>query len=523
MDALTGLLGPHWLTSHWLTWSIPGLYLLAALATLVTRGAETGWRMARAASFIAMLAALSAPAMLAFGSTPLTAPQLAGTAGLVLVTFLGWVILRFSTPYLAGEPCQKRFLSSVLVTLAGAVLVSVTDHLAVLALAWSTTGLGLHRLLTLYPDRPGAQQAARKHFFSARLADITMLAAVVLIARDAGSLSLTALSARMADTPMSTGLTAAALLVAATAIVRCALLPLHGWVLQVMEAPTPVSALLHAGVVNLGGLVLIKMAWLINLSPAAQWLLLVAGGLTTAIAALAMIAQSNIKVRLAWSTCAQMGFMLVECALGAWHLALLHLLGHSLYKAFAFLNAGDRVIRARRARLSPKVSGAMSPLLVAALLITALLVPTLHGLGQLQGSWAVFALISLIALAPLLTGLRPGQGGAPLRTGLTAMAIVGLGLVWHLVFGALLSPLLRHEAGTGQILWITALFIALLLFQAWLRGGHGSRLQMALANGLYLDQLIERLPGLRRPVMAEQRHSTPAWLDTAWQEKEHTS
>ncbi|TMW11911.1 NADH-quinone oxidoreductase subunit L [Alloalcanivorax gelatiniphagus] len=522
MDAFTGLLEPPWLASlwlpsSWLPWSIPGLYLLAALITVLARRTETGWRLARGASLIALLAALCAPALLVLSSSPLTATRLAGTAGLVLVTFLGWVIVRFSGPYLAGEPCQKRFLSGALVTLAGAALVSATDHLAVLALAWSATGLGLHRLLTLYPHRPGAQRAARKHFVSARLADLTMLVAVVLIARDTGTLSLSALSASGGAAPLTAGLTAAAVLLAITAIIRCAQLPLHGWVLQVMEAPTPVSALLHAGVVNLGGLVLIKMAWLINTSPAAQWLLLLAGGLTTAIAALAMIAQSNIKVRLAWSTCAQMGFMLVECALGAWHLALLHLLGHSLYKAFAFLNAGDRVMRARRARLSPKVSGALSPLLVAALVAVALLVPILHGLQWLQGSWAVFALISLIALTPLLAGLRPGRGGAAARTGLTALAVVGLGLVWHRVFGALLTPLPGDQATTAQIVWITALFVALLVLQARLRAGHhDQRLHRALANGLYLDQWINRLPGLHR--FGGQRPATPAW-----REQEHTS
>ncbi|MES1939967.1 NADH dehydrogenase subunit L [Salinisphaera sp. T5B8] len=513
MDAFTGLFGPG------LEWSIPGLYVLAALMTRVVSAPEPAWRMARVASLAAMLIALVAAIMAVFTASASAPVQLAGTAGLVLVTFLGWVIVRFAAPYLAGEPCQTRFLCGVSITLASAALVSTTDNLAVLALAWSATSLGLQPLLTLYPHRPRAERAAHKHFMSARLADITMLGAVVLIAWQSGSLSLTALSATPSLTPLPTGLTIAAMLLAITAIVRCAMLPLHGWVLQVMEAPTPVSALLHAGVVNLGGLVLIKMAWLINESWAAQWLLLLAGGLSTAIAAVAMIAQSNIKVRLAWSTCAQMGFMLVECALGAWHLALLHLLGHSLYKAFAFLNAGDRVVRARRARLCPNVSGAMSPWLVAPLVAAALLVPILHGLNRLEGSWAVFALISLIALAPLLTGMRPQHGGAALRSGLTAAAIVALGLLWHLLFDSFMAPLLHSERTTGQILWVSGLFTLLLLFQGWLRAGRRSRwLHQALANGLYLDDLINRLPGLRRPRFGEHRPVGPAL-----QEQERTS
>ena len=512
METFIGLLGPHWYS-----WSIPGLYLLTALVTVLWRAPEPGWRLARAASLAALLLALLVPVSLLFGAAPPAALQLAGTAGLLLVTFLGWVIVHFSAPYLAGEPCQKRFLSGVLVTLAGAALVSATDHLAVLALAWSATGLGLQRLLTLYPERPGARRAAHKHFVSGRLADVTLVVAVVLVARETGSLSLADLAG--AGQPMTAGLTAAAVLLAITAMIRCALLPLHGWVLQVMEAPTPVSALLHAGVVNLGGLVLIKMAWLINQAPAAQWLLLLAGGLTTVVAAAAMIAQSNIKVRLAWSTCAQMGFMLVECALGAWHLALLHLLGHSLYKAFAFLSAGGRVARARRASLSPALSAAPAPALIATLVLAALLVPTLHGLQLLHGGWAVFALIILIALAPLLTGWGARQGGAVPRTGLAAVVVVGLGLAWHLLSGALLSPLPGGEPTTAQILWVTTLFTLLLLFQSWLRsGGHHRRLRQILARGLYLDESINRLPGLGRPLFGKQRPGTPAW-----RKQEHTS
>ena len=501
-----------------LAYSIPSLYLVAGLASMLLHRPEPAWQLARAASGAAMLIALAVAVLQVVAGSPPAALQIAGMAALLLIAFLGWVILRFAAPYLAGESCQQRFMSGVLITLAGAALVSVTDNLAVLALAWSATGLGLQRLLTLYPTRPGAMRAAHKHFVSARLADVTALVAVVLIATEAGSLSLATLSTQTADVPMSTGLSVAALLLAITAIIRCGLMPLHGWVLQVMEAPTPVSALLHAGVLNLGGLVLLKVFWLINQSLAAQWLLLIAGGLTTAIAAVAMIAQSNIKVRLAWSTCAQMGFMLVECALGAWHLALLHLLGHSLYKAFAFLNAGDRVTRARSAQLFPSTSGAMSPVLVGLLLGAALLVPVLHGLGRLHGSGAVFALIGLIALAPLLTGMRPRFGRAALHTGMTTAMVVGLAVLWHLIFEPLMAPLLEHEPTTGQIAWLTALFVAMLLFQGWLRSGLRSRrLQQALAEGLYVDEFIDSLPGLRRPLSGARQPATPVF-----QEQERT-
>ena len=110
--------------------------------------------------------------------------------------------------------------------------------------------------------------------------------------------------------------TVAAILLAITALIKCAQLPLHGWLIQVVEAPTPISALLHAGIINLGGFLLLSFAPLIAFSVDAQWVLLIIAGLSTLISALVMMTRISIKVKLAWSTCAQMGLMLIECALG---------------------------------------------------------------------------------------------------------------------------------------------------------------------------------------------------------------
>src|SRR5690349_9310557 len=113
--------------------------------------------------------------------------------------------------------------------------------------------------------------------------------------------------------------------------------------LQVMEAPTPVSALLHAGVVNIGGFVMIRLAPLMLHATIAQNILIGVGLFSTIIASLVMTTRAAIKSSLAWSTIGQMGFMLVQCGLGAWHLALMHVLAHSLYKAHTFLSSGSIV------------------------------------------------------------------------------------------------------------------------------------------------------------------------------------
>ncbi len=126
-------------------------------------------------------------------------------------------------------------------------------------------------------------------------------------------------------------------------MLKTAAFPLHGWLTEVMEAPTPVSALLHAGIINAGGFLLIRTAELVQASPGAMAALVMIGGLTALFGAAVMLTQSAIKTALAWSTVAQMGFMLLQCGLGLWALALLHIVAHSLYKAHAFLSSGGAV------------------------------------------------------------------------------------------------------------------------------------------------------------------------------------
>src|SRR5690606_5596011 len=157
----------------------------------------------------------------------------------------------------------------------------------------------------------------------------------------------------------------------------------HGWLIQVMEAPTPVSALLHAGIINLGAFVAIRLAQLFVATPAALTLLLLAGLTSAALAGLVMRTRGSVKGALAWSTCAQMGFVLVEIGLGAFDLALLHIVAHGAYKANAFLASGSGVATAAqhlrpglplRSTTPQTLASAAAPLsrwLIASLAVTA--------------------------------------------------------------------------------------------------------------------------------------------------------
>ena len=347
--------------------ALPGLALAIPLAyflagTLVTRDRLplartwrlTLWTAGAALSLALVLTGLMVTtdadhtALLALPGLPeALAPSLRldalALAMLVLITFIGLIILRFSHNYLDGDPGQRRYQRWFLYTLTAVALLVIASQLLLFAGAWIASSLCLHQLLTYYGDRPRALLAARKKFITSRLGDIALLSAVALLYLQYQSLQLQVILSASEVTSLTT---AAALLLAVAAILKCAQLPFHGWLTQVMEAPTPVSALLHAGIINMGGFLMIRFAPLLAPAFSAQILLVTVGGLTAAVATLVMMTRVSIKVMLAWSTCAQMGFMLMECGLGAYDLALLHLLAHSLYKAHSFLSAGTAVQQA---------------------------------------------------------------------------------------------------------------------------------------------------------------------------------
>lgn len=339
--------------SHASAWA-PGMLMLAAMAlALCHKGSvATLWRWmlilsgaALAGSVLAAIAAMAGIGRLDHAGWLKASPM--GLCMGVLVQLLGTVIAAFSARYLEGEPGQPRYMAALAGVLAAVHVLLLADHWIVLAIAWALVGIALQHLLCFYPDRAFASLAAHKKQMADRVADVLLVGAAALAWLEVGSGSLSALWAYIARDGMSPLLHASAVLLTLAVILRTALLPVHGWLIQVMEAPTPVSALLHAGVVNLGGFVLIRFAPLLENAAAARVVLVVFGLGTAVLAGMVMLTRISIKVRLAWSTVAQMGFMLLECGLGLYTLAALHLVGHSLYKAHVFLSASNAVRQAR--------------------------------------------------------------------------------------------------------------------------------------------------------------------------------
>ena len=503
--------------------AIPLLYLLAsAMSWASPIGLQSRWRLARLCAALAVGASiLSLGWLLNSGAGLIRGPALfsmgelgslhlslrsdvLGALMLLLVSFIGWVIAGYSQTYLNGERAQPRYIRDLMLTLAAVSLLVLSNNLLLLALAWMATSLALHGLLTFFNTRPQALVAAHKKFIASRVADACLWVAILLVGQQLGTLEIDqAISTAKALPELSGPLQIAALLFATSALLKCAQLPVHGWLIQVMEAPTPVSALLHAGVVNLGGFLLIRLGSLVGDAPMAQALLVVVGSITAVVAALVMMTRISIKVSLAWSTCAQIGFMMMQCGLGLYDLALLHLMAHSLYKAHAFLSAGcaveqNRLQQMTRPALRQSIGGWLAAALIGmGLVASAALVWGLSP-AQAPALWALGGILSL-ALAPLLYGpvLRLfGWWSWVGVLGAFAVALTYFGL--HTMFsrwlgtdGAGASPQL------GLILWVIGCFGSLFVIQGTVRvqpqGTLARRLYPWLFAGLYLDELFTRL------------------------------
>jgi NAD(P)H-quinone oxidoreductase subunit 5 len=497
------------------------LPLLAAL--LLPRGianarpAATG----KAAQFLGMLSlllALLSAGALALGGHPLkfTACSWGSLAlssyfdavsavMLVLAAFLAVAVIRFSANYLGGNPDQGRFFKWLSVTAGCVLLLVVSGNLALFVLSWMGVSMALHKLLTFYPDRPAALMAARKKFLFSRLGDIALLAALWFAWRAFGTLDYAALfaGASREEAPLQT----IALLLVVAAVLKSAQFPFHGWLPDTMETPTPVSALMHAGIINAGGFLIIRFSPLMAQAPKALELLAAVGGFTALFGSLVMITQTSVKRTLAFSTVAQMGFMMLQCGLGAFALALLHIAAHSLYKAHAFLSSGSVIAASRSAGSPPARSyrgllGALAAFAVAGVLVA--LLSFLSGSAPWEDSGRFgLGLILAVALAQLLwhwwstsSGVIGFLSGLAVASGVGLLSVALHEGTRHLL-GASVAPAPAFTMA-WPIALLTALSFMLLALRAflpptWASTAAGRTLFVHAYNGFYVNTAANRL------------------------------
>ncbi len=503
--------------------SAPVMLLLAGAIGFLNPGRRPKWALvsAEAASLLALLAAILSAGELFLagaGDSPVIGLRDGGLSArldavsatmLLLVTFVGWVVIRYARTYLDGEARQGAFTGWLCLTLAAVALLVTAGNLFQLMAAWIATSLFLHRLLLFYPRRIAARRAGRKKFITARLGDASLLsAALLLFAADRTSDIGTILAA--ARSGSGGGLAVgAAIFLAIAAMLKSAQFPSHGWLTEVMETPTPVSALLHAGVINAGGFLLIRFAEIMLLAPGVLAALVVIGGFTALYGSLVMLTQPAVKTSLAWSTVAQMGFMILECGLALFPLALLHIVAHSLYKAHSFLASGGAVERVAAIRRPGPVAvpkaGAVLRAFLSALVIYAL-VGAGFGFGHKSPQAIALGAILIFGVAYLLAqGFADAAPRAlTRRTAVYAVAtsVSYFALQWAAT--SLTANVLPAPPVPGPLEWaLIALAVASFglvaivqaMFPLWAYHPAAAGLRVHLSNGFYANAIFDRLIG----------------------------
>jgi len=414
-----------------------------------------------------------------------------GAATALLAATVAVTVLAYASRALTGDRGGVRFAALAAGLTAATSTLALAGTLVVLAAAWIAVGMLLVAALAIRTRHGQVAVAVRRTRTSFLIGDAALVVAVALVTATAGTVSLdrrlTPVVADLADIavlgPLALSLLdVVAVLLVVAGVSRSALLPFHRWLPATLAAPTPVSAMLHAGVVNGAGVLLLAVGPVVLASPVATWLAFGLAAATAVLSLAIMLVRADIKGALVWSTSAQMGFMVMQAAIGALGAALVHLIGHGLYKAAAFLGAGGRVSEAARARhrplpatppprvvlhlgrvVVPAVAAAAAFALVRpgfgpakTLLIAVLVTVTL---GHLLAGWLVTAPLGVagtlaagVVAAPLLGSLYLGgivlveaamgealPAAGPASIGVWPLAVV-LAVVALLVLGVQLAP-----------------------------------------------------------------------------------
>ena len=279
---------------------------------------------------------------------------------LAMVTIASFCIHLFSLGYMAldeyppGHERQSRFFSFIALFTAAMLGMVLADNLLLFFICWELMGLCSYLLIGFWYFKPSAYSAARKAFITTRIGDVGMMLGLFYLYTEAGSLTFGTAEGqifnpetleRLHNTMTGVGMSAAtaiALLLFMGTVGKSAQFPLHVWLPDAMEGPTPVSALIHAATMVAAGVFLVARTYPIFIeSPTALAIMAIIGAFTALFAATIAVAQYDIKRILAYSTLSQLGFMVAALGVGGWVAALFHLLTHAFFKALLFLGSGS--------------------------------------------------------------------------------------------------------------------------------------------------------------------------------------
>ncbi len=329
---------------------------------------------------------------------------------MLVVSGVGGLIVLYSVGYMDGEDEERRYFAYMSFFVFAMLLLVEGGNYLILLVGWGLVGLASYLLIGFYHDRPEAVSAAKKAFVMNAIGDATIALGLFLLFLKTGSLGFDGILGGVSQTSLN--LIALGLL--GGAVAKSAQLPLHTWLPDAMEGPTPVSALIHAATMVTAGVYLVCRAHRVfELAPDIQHLAAILGAATLLFAGFVALVQQDIKRVIAYSTMSQIGYMFMGVGIGAYGAAMFHLVAHAFFKALLFLGAGIVIHHLRGEQDIRKMGGLRAQLPKTSLmfLIGSL---ALVGIPPLAGFWSKDAIL----------GSALAEGG-PLGISLFVAGVVG--------------------------------------------------------------------------------------------------
>lgn len=450
-----------------------------------------GWLTAGLAIITAVTVAISGPFTVTLANSKhqpimgLLANQFTVTL-LVLVCIVGAIVQSFSVRYLLPDQAAHRFFAAANMVIVSMAIVCTSATVTVLIVAWITAGLSFVMVVGYRSDLPEVRTSTLRTLKMFALGDLALIAALVIIVTRFGNVDLVSASSIQAASERLGSLSSVvALLIMIAALTRSAQGPLGRWLPSTVSAPTPVSALLHAGVVNGGGILLIRLSGLASRSTLSMVIAFTISGLTATIGTALMTRKPDVKGSLAYSTIAQMGFMIAECTVGAYLAALVHLIGHAMYKATLFFGSGSQIPRVGQAPIAPYSTLSRMAKIATTVATSAAAIAVMIAIpGVTNHRGGIFLLI--FTMATIMVAVWSWWNRRPVSPRLTVLLItflLGAGALYGLVLGTLgswIAPALpAMGAGILSPWWLLAL----------------------VGVGLAMDGLT-RIPRIRRLLLA---------------------
>ena len=265
---------------------------------------------------------------------------------LLLVTGVGAIIHVYSLGYMRDDPSKARYFASLSFFMFSMLGIVVANNFVMMFIFWELVGVSSYLLIGHWFERASAAEAAKKAFLTNRIGDFGFMLGILMVWVATGSVVFSEMGQQVARiTSYPEYLTVAALLIFCGAVGKSAQFPLHVWLPDAMEGPTPISALIHAATMVAAGVyMLVRIGFLIEASPAALSVIAWIGTITAVLAALIATQQNDIKRILAYSTLSQLGYMVMAVGLASGQAAMFHLFTHAFFKALLFLGAGSIIV-----------------------------------------------------------------------------------------------------------------------------------------------------------------------------------